>query len=89
VGAFDISYRVVSDFGLMAMLCLNYRANHLSIPSCIKHELDRKGGLLGTTSPPIPSCAPCGPIGTSVRAKVPKADSLLMQIALALHDLVS
>jgi hypothetical protein len=62
VGPFDISYRVVSDFGLMAM---------------------------GTTSPPIPSCAPCGPIGTSVRAKVPKADSLLVQIALALHDLVS
>ncbi len=47
VGLFDMSYRVVSDFGLMAKLCLNYRANYLSIPSCIKHELDPKGGFLG------------------------------------------
>jgi glycosyltransferase involved in cell wall biosynthesis len=47
VGRFDMSYRVVSDFGLMARLCLNYRANYLSIPSCIKHELDPKGGPLG------------------------------------------
>jgi len=47
VGLFDRDYRVVSDFGLMAKLCQEYRANYLSIPSCIKHELDPKGGLLG------------------------------------------
>ena len=47
VGLFDRSYRVVSDFGLMAKLCQNYRANYLSIPSCIKHELAPKGGRLG------------------------------------------
>ncbi len=165
VGLFDRDYRVVSDFGLMAKLCQEYRANYLSIPSCIKHELDPKGGLLGeghlasgagalncakemlrwfehffwSKKPADPElCAlradrqfelgqlaferglyaealqyfrqadggikgsrraaffkwmltmiPSRLLSPRIRSKVLKADYLLMQIALALHDLVS
>jgi glycosyltransferase involved in cell wall biosynthesis len=46
VGLFDLGYKSVSDFGLMAELCRNYRANYLSIPTCIKHELNAEGDML-------------------------------------------
>jgi glycosyltransferase involved in cell wall biosynthesis len=45
-GLFDTSYPIASDFGYLAKLCRAYRANMLSIPSCIKHEYSAAGGKL-------------------------------------------
>lgn len=41
VGPFDTSVPVANDFSWLALLCKRYRANYLSLPGCIKHELAR------------------------------------------------
>lgn len=46
VGAFDTRFRSVGDFGFLAELCRNYRANYLSLPTCIKHEFTHTVGTL-------------------------------------------
>ena len=165
VGLFDRDYRVVSDFGLMAKLCQEYRANYLSIDrtsstSSIRRAGSWARGILraapahstaprrcsggsstssGRKKPADPElCAlradrqfelgqlaferglyaealqyfrqadggikgsrraaffkwmltmiPSRLLSPRIRSKVLKADYLLMQIALALHDLVS
>ncbi len=43
VGLPDASYRIGSDFHFMAKLCYHFRANFLSIPTYIKHELNTEG----------------------------------------------
>ena len=46
VGRFDTRFRSVGDFGYLAELCRHYRANYLSIPTCIKHEFTPAVGEL-------------------------------------------
>jgi glycosyltransferase involved in cell wall biosynthesis len=43
VGLSDASYYIASDFGYTVNLCRHFRANFLSIPTYIKHELARDG----------------------------------------------
>jgi glycosyltransferase involved in cell wall biosynthesis len=45
-GFSDASYYIASDFGYTVNLCRHFRANFLSIPTYIKHELTREGKLL-------------------------------------------
>ncbi len=46
VGPFDTRFRSVGDFGYLANLCRHYRANYLSLPTCIKHEYTPTVGAL-------------------------------------------
>jgi glycosyltransferase involved in cell wall biosynthesis len=43
VGLPDASYRIASDFHFMGTLCRHFRANFLSLPTYIKHELTTDG----------------------------------------------
>jgi glycosyltransferase involved in cell wall biosynthesis len=46
VGFFDTNYYGASDYAFTIELCRRFRANYLSIPTCIKHEFAEDGGLL-------------------------------------------
>lgn len=45
IGLPDASYHIASDFHFMATLCRNFKANFLSLPTYIKHELTTDGSL--------------------------------------------